>query len=105
METVFTMKIMEKIEKGIIIEVEVPNVEKPIKAVVLDVTEFDIMDTVRGVSLICYAQKRLFKVSCKYCFRIMLDSNNHPYKEGKYYNYKYEGIIVEYCEIPNMPDF
>ena len=46
---------MEKIERGTIIEVKVPNVEKPIKAVVLDVTEFDIMDTVRGVSLICYA--------------------------------------------------
>lgn len=30
---------MEKIEKGTIIEIEVPNVEKPIKAVVLDVIE------------------------------------------------------------------
>lgn len=94
---------MEKIEKGTIIEVKVPNVEKPIKAVVLDVTEFDIMDTVRGVSLICYAQKRLFKVSYKYCFRAILDSNNHSYEDGEYYNYKYEGIIVDYCEIPEIP--
>ena len=30
---------MEKIERGTIIEVKVPNVEKPIKAVVLDVIE------------------------------------------------------------------
>lgn len=28
---------MEKIEKGTIIEVKIPNVEKPIKAVVLDI--------------------------------------------------------------------
>lgn len=93
----------QSIEKGQIIEITVPNVEKPIKTVVLDVTEFDIMDTVRGVSLICYAQKRLFKISYKYCFRVMLDSNNHPYKDGEYYNYKYEGIIVEHCEIPDIP--
>lgn len=30
---------IEKIEKGAIIEIKVPNVEKPIKAVVLDVIE------------------------------------------------------------------
>ena len=94
---------MEKIKKGAIIEVEVPNVEKPIKAVVLDVSEFDIMDTVRGVSLVCYAQKRLFKVFLKYRFTIMLDSNNHPYEDGEYYDFKYEGIIVGYCEIPAIP--
>ncbi len=34
----------KELKKGAIIEVKVPNVEKPIKAVVLDIIEFDITD-------------------------------------------------------------
>ena len=94
---------MEKIKKGAIIEIEVPNVEKPIKAVVLDVTEYDFMESVKVVSLLCYAQKRLFKVSCKYAYKIKLDENGTPYKDCEYRDYKYDDTIVGYCEIPTIP--
>lgn len=62
-------KTMEKIEKGTIIEVKVPNIEKPIKAVVLDVIvtgdyEGDF-STITYYTYILYAQKRLFKASNK----------------------------------------
>ena len=52
---------MEKIEKGTIIEIEVPNVEKPIKAVVLDVIENGTGDYSACYIYILYAQKRVFK--------------------------------------------
>ena len=48
---------MEKIEKGTIIEVEVPNVEKPIKAVVLDVIENMTSSYSACYVYILYAQK------------------------------------------------
>lgn len=95
---------MEKFEKGTIIEINVPNVKKPIKAVVLDCTEYDIYDAERGIVLICYAQKRLFKVSCRYYHKIKLDKDGNPYKDEKYFNFKYEGIIIDYCDIPGIPD-
>ncbi len=94
---------MEKIEKGNIIEVKVPGIEKPIKTVVLDITEYDFMDSVKGISLLCYAQKRLFKVSYRYSYKIKLDENGNLYKEGEYLNYKYEGVIIDYCDIPEIP--
>lgn len=89
------MIIKEEIKKGTIIEVKVPNVENPIKALVLDITRFNLLYKIEGLSLICYAQKRLFKVSCKYKYKTP--------EVGKYYDFEYEGIIVDYCEIPNIP--
>lgn len=86
----------EKIEKGTIIEVKVPNVENAIKALVLDIIECESVDTGKSLMLICYAQKRLFKVSCKY-----YDGYYKNY--SGYHGYKYEGIITDYCEIPGMP--
>lgn len=82
----------EKLGKGAIIEVKVPNVENPIKALVLDIIECESVDTGESLMLICYAQKRLFKVSCRYY-----------YKYNGCYRYDYEGIITEYCEIPGTP--
>ena len=78
----------KKIEKGTIIEVKVPNVEKPIKALVLDIIECESVDTGESLMLICYAQKRLFKVSCRYYDRY--------YKYNGCYRYDYEGIIKDY---------
>lgn len=58
---------MEKIEKGTIIEIKVPNIEKSIKAVVLDIISTstykgDFSDTTY-YTYILYAQKRIFKMS------------------------------------------
>lgn len=94
----------EKIKKGTVIEVEVPNVKHPIKAVVLDTTEFDYENCIKGVSLICYAQKKLFKMFCAYAANIKLDDNQCVYTEYEYFGLKYKGIIMNYCEIPCIQD-
>ena len=84
----------QSIEKGQIIKMAVPNVEHPIKAVVLDVIEYSTGSNSAHYTCIMYAQKRLFKASFEYNWSI----------EYSYYsNLKYEGIIVEYCEIPAIP--
>ena len=89
---------MEKIKKGTIIGVKVPNVEKPIKAVVLDVIENATSDCSACYVYILYAQKRIFK-AFNWC---NLGINE---KEGyeDWSDLTYDGIIVEYCEIPGIP--
>lgn len=94
---------MEKIEKGTIIEIKVPNVEKPIKAVVLDALYHIVDDRECFGTFILYAQKRLFK------------AENIGWKIEDYNEFgettvswefsepHYEGIIVDYCDIPSMP--
>lgn len=92
---------MEKIEKGTIIEVKVPNVEKPIKAVVLDVIEngfSDCSDCSACYVYILYAQKRLFK-AFNWCHWGINEQGSYE----KWSDFTYDGIIVEYCEIPEIP--
>ena len=102
---------MEKIEKGTIIEVKIPNVEKSIKAVVLDVIptstyEGDFSDTTH-YTYILYAQKRIFKMSneCQYGMNESYTEEGEPISEmfEHWSNFTYDGIIVDYCEIPEMP--
>lgn len=91
------------IEQGHFIKVKVPHVEEPIKAVVLDITITDVIPSGHRAYLICYAQKRVFKVSYKYFSSIKLNAMGNPYKWESTPEYSYEGIIIEYCEIPRMP--
>lgn len=98
----------QSIEKGQIVEITVPNVEHPIKAVVLDVMGYSIGDNSNHYECIMYAQKRLFKASFEFNWSIedsydeYLDISEEV--EIDYYSdLKYEGIIVEYCEIPAIP--
>lgn len=88
---------MNKIEKGTIIEIKVPNVEKPIKAVVLDVIENNISDYNACYVYILYAQKRVFK-AYNWC-------HWGEYEQEYYENWSdivYDGIIIDYCEIPDL---
>ena len=98
----------QSVEKGQIIEITVPNVEKPIKAVVLDVIGYYTGGNGVHYKCIMYAQKKLFKASFEYNWSIEnsydedLDTSEEV--EVNYYSdLKYEGIIVEYCEIPDIP--
>ena len=102
---------MEKIERGTIIEVKVPNVEKPIKAVVLDViasgeSEEDFCVTTY-YTYILYAQKRLFKVSneCQRGINTSFTEEGEPIGEmfENWSDFTYDGIIIDYCEIPEIP--
>ena len=102
---------MEKIEKGTIIEVKVPNVENPIKAVVLDIIVNDNYEgsfsTITYYTYILYAQKRLFKASNK-CRRgtcTSITEDGEPIEEmfENWSDFTYNGIIIDYCEIPAIP--
>ena len=102
---------MEKIERGTIIEVKVPNVEEPIKAVVLDVIATGVYEgdfsTITYYTYILYAQKRLFKASNK-CKRGTYDSiteDGKPIEDmfEDWSDFTYDGLIVDYCEIPEIP--
>ena len=82
---------MKKIEKGTIVEIKVPNVEEPIKAVVLDVIEHDTIDCNACYVYILYAQKRIFKAF----------NEKEGYEDWS--DLTYDGIIIDYCEIPGIP--
>ena len=103
---------MEKIiyvEKGQIIEINVPNVEKPIKAVVLDVIGYSTGDNSAHYECILYAQKRLFKASFEHNWAIedsYDDDDDDTPEEVEVHWYSklnYGGIIIDYCEIPGTP--
>lgn len=93
---------MEKAGKGTIIEIKVPNIEKPIKAVVID-TIYHIIDNREYFgTLILYAQKRLFKA--EYIGWKIEDPNEFG-EITTFWEYgepHYEDIIVDYCEIPSI---
>ena len=101
----------EKIERGTIVEVEVPNVEKPIKAVVLDVIATGDykgdFSTITYYTYIMYAQKRLFKASnkCKRGTYYSITEDGKPIEDmfEDWSNFIYDDIIVDYCEIPEIP--
>ena len=88
---------MEKIERGTIIEVKVPNVEKPIKAVVLDVIENATSDYSACYVYILYAQKRILK-AFNWCHWGINEQGDYEDWSG----FTYDGIIVDYCEIPSI---
>ena len=98
----------QSIEKGQIVEMAVPNVEHPIKAVVLDVIEYPTDGNSVHYECIMYAQKRLFKASFEYNWSIedSYDEDLDTSEEVEvhwYSDLKYEDIIVDYCEIPDIP--
>ena len=101
---------MEKIERGTIIEVKVPNVEKPIKAVVLDIISGEIegnFSVTAYYTYILYAQKRLFKISneCQRGICTSITEDGEPIEEmfENWSDFTYNGIIIDYCEIPAIP--
>ena len=98
----------EPIEKGLIIEITVPNVEKPIKAVVLDVIGYSTGGNSAHYECILYAQKRLFKASFEHNWAIedSYDKNLDTSEEVEVHWYSklnYGDIIIDYCEIPDIP--
>ena len=98
----------QSVEKGQIIEKTIPNVEHPIKAIVLDIIEYSTGGNSAHCECIMFAQKRLFKASFEYNCSIEdsydKDLDAPEEVEVNYYSdLKYEEIIVEYCEIPGIP--
>ena len=97
----------QHLERGLIQEMTVPNVEKPIKAVVLDVIGYCTGGNSAHYECILYAQKRLFKASFGHDWSIedSYDDDDIPetVEVHWYSKLNYGGIIVDYCEIPGIP--
>ena len=93
------------IKKGETIKIKVPHVEEPIEAKVLDIIGYQTGGNSAHYECIMYAQNRLFRASYEFNWYIY-DENLDTSEEVEVHYYsslKYEGIIVEYCEIPDIP--
>ena len=96
------------VKKGETIKIKVPHVEEPIEAKVLDIIGYQTGDNSNHYECILYAQNRLFRASFELNWTIEdsydEDLDTSEAVEVYYYSsLKYEGIIVEYCEIPDIP--
>ena len=96
------------VKKGETIKIKVPHVEEPIEAKVLDIIGYQTGSHSNHYECIMYAQNRLFRASFELNWAIEYsydeDLNTSEDVEVYYYSsLKYEGIIVEYCEIPDIP--
>ena len=96
------------VKKGETIKIKVPHVEEPIEAKVLDIIGYQTGSNSAHYECIMYAQNRLFRASFEFNWTIEdsydEDLNTSENVEVHYYSsLKYEGIIVEYCEIPDIP--
>ena len=96
------------VPKGETIKIKVPHVEEPIEAKVLDIIGYQTGGNSAHYECIMYAQNRIFRASFELNWTIEdsydEDLNTSENVEVHYYSsLKYEGIIVEYCEIPDIP--
>ena len=96
------------IKKGQTVKIKVPHVEEPIEAKVLDIIGYQTGGNSAHYECIMYAQNRIFRASFELNWTIEdsydEDLNTSENVEVHYYSsLKYEGIIVEYCEIPDIP--
>ena len=96
------------VKKGETIKIKVPHVEEPIEAKVLDIIGYQTGSHSNHYKCILYAQNRLFKASFELNWAIedSYDEDLGTSEDVEVYYYsslKYEGIIVEYCEIPDIP--
>lgn len=99
-----------KLEKGQIIEITIPELEKPVKAIVLDViptSEYygDFNHTIY-YTYILYTKNKLFKFSneCQYVIGESYTEEGEPISEEfeHWSDLKYKGIIIDNCMIPNL---
>lgn len=99
-----------KLEKGQIIEINIPETEKPVKAVVLDIiatgTYEGSFSTITYYTYILYAENKLFKMSneCQRGMNTSFTEEGEPISEmfENWSNLQYDGIIVYNCIIPNL---
>ena len=99
-----------KLEKGQIIEINIPETEKPVKAVVLDIITTDTYEgsfsTITYYTYILYSENKLFKASNK-CRRgtcTSITEEGEPIEDmfEDWSDFTYDGIIVDNCIIPNL---
>ena len=96
-----------KLEKGQIIELNIPKIENPVRAIVLDVIATGkyegAFSTITYYTYILYTENKLFKMSNK-CQRGMNTSfteEGEPISEmfENWSDIQYSGTIIDDCEI------
>ena len=98
---------MKKLEKGQLIEVNIPETEKPIKAIVLDIIATGMYEgafsTFNYYTYILYAENKLFKMSnkCRYGMSESFTEEGEPISEifEDWSDLQYDSTIVDDCEI------
>lgn len=98
---------MKQLEKGQLIEVNIPEIKNSVKAIVLDIIATGMYEgdfsTINYYTYILYVENKLFKMSNK-CRHIMCESfteYGEPISEifEDWSNLQYDGIIVDNCKI------
>lgn len=96
------MRTILDLQKGDRVKVKVPNVEKPIKATIIDIERFEENSIVGYTLLYLYAQKRLFKGKVNWYLDFIENEDTNDITdtiiEG---SFKYEGIILDFVDIPD----
>ena len=96
-----------KLEKGHLIEVKIPETEKPVQAIVLDIIptgeyEGDFSTTVY-YTYILYAENKLFKMSneCQRGMNTSFTEDGEPISQifENWSDLQYSGIITDDCEV------
>lgn len=96
-----------KLEKGQIIELNIPKIDNPIRAIVLDVIatgEYEgAFSTITYYTYILYAENKLFKMSneCQRGMNTSFTEEGEPISEmfENWSDIQYSGTIVDDCEI------
>lgn len=99
-----------KLEKGQIIEINIPETEKPVKAVVLDIIAtyeyYGDFSNTTHYTYILYTKNKLFKISNEYQYRICesYTEEGEPISETfeHWSDFQYDDIIIDNCIIPNL---
>lgn len=98
---------MEQLEKGQLIEVNIPEIKNPVQAIVLDIIatgeyEGDFSIT-SYYTYILYAENKLFKMSneCQRGMNTSFTEDNEPISEifEHWSDLQYDGIIIDNCKI------
>lgn len=106
LKTYFKMKL----EKGQIIEINISETEKSVKAIVLDVIPTNTIEsdfyTTSYYTYILYSGNKLFKMSneCQYGIGESYTEEGEPIS-GEFEHWsdlQYDGIIVDNCEIKSL---
>lgn len=96
-----------KLEKGCLIEVKIPNIEKPVQAIVLDIIptgEYEgDFSTTAYYTYILYTENKLFKMSneCQRGMNTSFTEDGEPISEifENWSDLQYSGIITDDCEV------
>lgn len=99
-----------KLEKGQIIEINIPETEKPVKAVVLDIIAtgeyYGDFSNTTYYTYILYTKNKLFKISNEYQYGICesYTEEGEPISETfeHWSDFQYDDIIIDNCIIPNL---